>query len=57
MTIDALMCEHHFNVAAGTGGANSNYFIYCWVTDNNHHDNNHHRNTSLFGYIYMEIFK
>ncbi len=29
--IDALMCKHHFNAAAGEGGANFNYFIYCWA--------------------------
>ncbi len=22
---------NHFNVAADKGGANFNYFIYCWV--------------------------
>ncbi len=31
VSIDASTCKQHFNVLAGWGGANLNYFLYCWV--------------------------
>lgn len=47
---DAIMCKWPFNVVAGCSGANSKYFICCWVM---HCITTHH----LFLYLFLSQYE